>query len=124
MVFFLYNQYNMRILQCYLIRTKKKLNIMSKKKNIIKTEKLDKRNEIVMIKEDDFYRVISLRKPKWIGWLIGWRSSEFSLDYQTDLKGKKIVDGRYIGFENKELADKWMDFQVSRFNKRFKFIGA
>jgi len=97
---------------------------MSKKKNIIKTEKLDKRNEIVMIKEDDFYRVISLRKPKWIGWLIGWRSSEFSLDYQTDLKGKKIVDGRYIGFENKELADKWMDFQVSRFNKRFKFIGA
>ena len=77
-----------------------------------------------MIKEGNHYTVISLRKSKWFGWLTGWRSSEFSLDYMTDLKGQKIVHSEHKSFESRSLADKWMKFQASRFNKRIKFIRA
>ena len=97
---------------------------MTKRNNIVRIEKLDKRNKIAMVKDGDLYRVVSIYKPKWIGWLIGWRESEFSFQGTTDLKGKKIVDGEYLGFESKSLANKWMDFQISRFGKRIKFIGS
>lgn len=99
------------------------IDIKIKRKNIVKSKKLDRWNKLLMVKDGDLYRVVSIKRAKWIGWLIGWQLSENSLDYTTDLKGKKIVDGEYTGFESKELADKWMEFQASRFGKRIKFIG-
>lgn len=98
--------------------------IKIKRKNIVKSKKLDRWNKLLMVKDGNLYRVVSIKRAKWIGWIIGWQLSEDSLDYTTDLKGSKIVDGEYKGFENKELADKWMEFQASRFGKRIKFIGA
>ena len=92
------------------------------RKKIVQEKKLDKNNKLVIIKEHDEFKVVSLKKSVWLGWLIGWRPSDFSFQGITDLKGQNIVDGYYQSFTTLNLAKKWMDFQASRYGKRIKFI--
>jgi hypothetical protein len=95
---------------------------MTIKNNIVKTKDLDKRNKIIIVKDGDLYRVISIKKSKWFGWLIGWTKSDFCYQGITNLTGQKVVDGEYLGFPSQKVAEGWMDSQASQFGKRIKFM--
>lgn len=84
----------------------------------IKEHKLDKKNKLIIFTNNDKFIVYSRIKT----WL-GWRNSEYALDYQTDLTGQKIIEGEYKSFSTLDMATKWMNFLSSRFKKRVKFIG-
>ncbi|CAG7581749.1 MAG: hypothetical protein SLAVMIC_01011 [uncultured marine phage] len=88
--------------------------------NILKSVKLDKKNKLILVKEGSEFKVISLKK---VLFGLGWRKSEYALDYQTNLTGQKIVDGKYNGFKTESNANKYFDFLKNKFSTRVKFIG-
>lgn len=96
----------------YQIKTNRKLSIKL-------TIKLDNRNKLVMVKErGGLYKIISYKRN-----LVGlWRPSEYGLDYQTDLDGKKIISGDYQEFALQSNAIRWMKFLEKKYTTRVKFI--
>ena len=94
---------------------------MKKKDNVLKSVKLDKRNVLSIVRNDDngLFEVISHEKF----FFFFWRKSDYALDYQTDLLGDKIVSGKYQGFEMEVNAIKWFKFLVDKFSTRIQFIG-